>query len=129
MSPHLIGLLYRELMIQLVRDIRSLDMSADIIFNIRLIHDSYGALCGPAASTSGGIAHTFRYAFATELLRSGSDIQAVQEILGHNDIRTTEISTDIIGDRRAGTVSPFDRCRTIEAVHQSSKLGRKTTQN
>ncbi|MFP3977623.1 tyrosine-type recombinase/integrase [Marinobacter sp. KMM 10035] len=43
------------------------------------------------------------------MLRSVSDIRTVQEILGHSDIRTTEIYTHIIGDRRAGTVSPFDR--------------------
>ncbi|MCC4286030.1 MULTISPECIES: tyrosine-type recombinase/integrase [Gammaproteobacteria] len=43
------------------------------------------------------------------VLRSRSDIRTVQEIRGHSDIRTTEIYTHVIGDRRAGTVSPFDR--------------------
>ncbi|MBZ2169328.1 phage integrase N-terminal SAM-like domain-containing protein [Marinobacter sp. F4216] len=33
----------------------------------------------------------------------------VRQFILFNDIRTTEIYTHIIGDRRAGTVSPFDR--------------------
>ena len=52
--------------------------------------------------------HVLRHSFATHLLEDGVNIRVVQTLLGHNDVKTTEIYTHVMSKSLSGVKSPLE---------------------
>jgi len=52
--------------------------------------------------------HTLRHSFATHLLQSGTNIRVVQKLMGHSDVKTTEIYTHVLEQNMHAVTSPLE---------------------
>ncbi|WP_310069459.1 tyrosine-type recombinase/integrase [Cellvibrio fibrivorans] len=52
--------------------------------------------------------HTFRHSFATRLLQAKYDLKQIQTLMGHTDIRTTEIYLHVLDDLGDRVKGPLD---------------------
>ncbi len=52
--------------------------------------------------------HTFRHSFATHMLEDGTNIRIFQKLMGHADVKTTEIYTHVMEKNISSLSSPLD---------------------
>lgn len=74
--------------------------------SVQRIVEKYAKKCGLPIKAS---PHTLRHSFATDLLIGGADLRSVQEMLGHESIRTTQVYTHVTNKHLKGVHRAFHR--------------------
>lgn len=74
----------------------------------RTVQRAIGEAMRKAGIHKHGNSHTLRHSFATRLLENGYDIRTIQKLLGHADVKTTEIYTHVVKKGGFGVRSPVD---------------------
>ena len=88
----------------------------DVHLSSRTVQKIVEDACEKAGIIKNVSPHTLRHSFATHLLEGGADLRFIQELLGHQSSKTTEIYTHVSQKALCKVQSPLDRFVKDESV-------------
>nr|WP_226984217.1 tyrosine-type recombinase/integrase [Halothermothrix orenii] len=75
----------------------------------RTVQRVFKKACKKAGINKKVSVHSLRHSFATHLLEGGTDLRYIQELLGHKDLKTTQIYTHVSRNSIKNIKSPLDQ--------------------
>lgn len=118
LSPQLLAILRTYWRLARPQDCLFPGRKPDQPIAITVLHAACRSATKAAGLTKRVSVHTLRHSFATHLLESGTDIRIIQVLLGHRNLSTTALYTQVATSTIAATQSPLDRL-TLEVVPPS----------
>ena len=79
--------------------------------DVQVLHAGCRSACAAAGLAKRVTVHTLRHSFATHLLESGTDIRIIQVLLGHNNLSSTALYTQVSTGLIRRTTSPLDHLK------------------